>query len=544
MAAPTIYCNDFCDSDSKESRRCELLRVGEYFAANPEEFTGTSALGLDSHKFYIRPLDRFRENLVSIAGGDLFRSLINGAAPSNGAAVSQVFKSHIPEIRRLSVDVQSPNYMGHMTGALPSFAPFIDRVIGELNQNVVKIETASIATVIERQVLGWLHNLVYQRSSEFYTQMLYNDKTALGNITSGGTIGNLTGLAVAREQALPGAAEYGLVEALSRNGYADAVVFASSRVHYSVGKITSLLGIGSRGVIEIPVDPKTHKIDCAKLRSELVGENKRYRRVIAIIGIAGATETGSIDDLQALAEIAQEFGIWFHVDAAWGGCLLLSESQREKLRGIEFADSVVIDAHKGMYVSMSCGSVLFRNERSLDSLRHNARYIVREGSFDLGQTGVEGSRRFDALKIWLTWNIFGNSGYSVLIESMVERAGVFAELVAGIKEFEITSPPEAGILTYRFNPSGVIGLKDERRVEVLNRLNERIHERLPQESGFFVSRTSLETVDGVLGKSSVVLRVVFLNPLINSQCMQECLQAQLVIGMDELRSCLGSGDVS
>jgi putative pyridoxal-dependent aspartate 1-decarboxylase len=534
MAAPITCSNDL----DGEIRRRELLRVGEFFAYDRPGTTVASALGLESHKLFITPLDRFREKIVSMDGGELLKSLLNGSSPLTGSGLSEVFETYIPDIRRLSVDVESPNYMGHMTGALPTFAPLIDRVIGELNQNLVKTETASIATVIERQVLGWLHNLVYRRPSDFYTKMLYSDKAALGNVTSGGTVGNLTGLAVAREQALPGSAEHGLVDALSRNGYAEAVVFASSRVHYSIRKITSLLGIGSRGIIEIPVDRKTHRIDYRRLRSELVRENNHHRRVVAIVGIAGATETGSIDDLQALGDIAQEFGIWFHVDAAWGGCLLLSETQRAKLRGIELADSVVIDAHKGMYVSMSCGSVLFRNEHSLDKLRHNARYIVREGSFDLGQTGVEGSRRFDALKIWLTWNIFGNSGYSVLVESMVERAQVFADLARGFKEFEITSPPEAGILTYRFNPPEVIAFEDDRRAAVLNQLNERIHERLPREYGFFVSRTSLETVEG--GGTGVVLRGVFLNPLIDKERMQECLEAQLLIGRDEMGSLLAS----
>jgi glutamate decarboxylase len=508
--------------------------VGEFFALDTPQNIRTPALGLESHKIFIAPLDRFRERLVSIDEGGLLKSLLGCAAPLTGGHWSEVFERFVPDIRRLSVDVQNPNYMGHMTGALPNFAPLIERLIGELHQNVVKTETASIATVVERQVLGWLHSLVYRRSSDFYSRMLYNDRTALGNITSGGTIGNLTGLAVAREQALPGSAELGLVEALSRNGYTDAVIFASSRVHYSIRKTAALLGIGSHGVIEIPVDHKTHRIDCSRLRSALVRETGRRRCVVAVVGIAGATETGSIDDLQELAEIAQEFGIWFHVDAAWGGCLLLSDAQRGQLQGIETADSVVIDAHKGMYVSMSCGSVLFRNERSLDNLRSNARYIVREGSFDLGQTGVEGSRRFDALKVWLTWSIFGSSGYSVLIDSMVERAMIFAELVKGYKEFEITSPPEAGIVTYRFNPPVIRDLDDQYRVKVLNQLNVRIHERLPREFGFFVSRTSLETVEHNMETFSVVLRCVFLNPRINVEHMQECLQAQLAIGRDEL----------
>lgn len=535
MVAPIKSCSDVGDAEWEELRRREFLRVVEFFAVDRSEKVSRSALGLESHKLFIAPVNRFREKLVSMDGGRLLKSLLKSTAPSTGQDCGTVFEQFVPDIRRLSVNVQSPNYMGHMTGALPEFAPLIDMLIGELHQNIVKTETASIATIIERQVLCWLHNLVYHRSHEFYSQMLYNNKTALGNITSGGTVGNLTGLAVAREQALPGSSDLGLVEALSRNGYADAVIFASSRVHYSVRKTAALLGIGSRGVIEIPVDRKTHRIDCSRLRSALIRETARGRCIMAIVGIAGATETGSIDDLQALGEIAQETGIWFHVDAAWGGCLLLSASQREKLHGIELADSVVIDAHKGMYVSMSCGSVLFRNERSLDNLRSSARYIVREGSFDLGQTGVEGSRRFEALKVWLTWNILGDSGYSVLIDSMVERARTFANLVRGFKEFEIASPPEAGIVTYRYNPLELREFDDEYRVVIINQLNERIHERLPGEFGYFVSRTSLETLDDGIGKFSVVLRCVFLNPLIDAERMQGCLDAQLSIGREELQ---------
>jgi putative pyridoxal-dependent aspartate 1-decarboxylase len=443
------------------------------------------------------------------------------APPLDGVALEELFSLIETQIVVPSVQVQNSRFLGHMTGKLPVVAPALEYIIGCLNQNLVKTETASVATVVERQVIGWLHKLMFQKVDQFYQNQQHNPKVSLGNITSGGTVGNLTALAVAREKKLPEAAEKGMLEALRSNKYENAVILASRRVHYSIRKSAMVLGIGSANIIEIPVCNYTNKIDCKALTAELKRLEKANTCVVALVGIAGATETGSIDPLNQLANIAEEYETWFHVDAAWGGCLRFSKKNASKLQGIECADSIVIDGHKGLYVSLSCGAVIFKDITSLNSIRQHAQYIIREDSEDLGRTGIEGSRRFDALKLWSTWKLLGSTGYALLADEMVEKALVLQRLLIATGQFEITSEPEAGILTYRYNPPTLLG------VERLNQINIELHRRLPKEKSFFVSRTVLESV--VAFESVVVLRAVLLNPLINNEILEELVQAQLEI---------------
>src|SRR5262249_22454026 len=154
--------------------------------------------------------------------------------------------------------------------------------------------------------------------------------------------------------------------------------------HYSLGKSVDLLGLGHRQLVAIPVTAQ-HKIDLGALAREIAALKARRIGVLAIVGVAGTTETGNVDPLDALAELAAEHGAHFHVDAAWGGPTLFSERYRHLLKGIERADSVTIDAHKQLYVPVGAGMVVFKDVQALSSVEHHADYVIRRGSRDIGK---------------------------------------------------------------------------------------------------------------------------------------------------------------
>ena len=457
--------------------------------------------------------------------------------PPLGRSTQEVFSDIIQRIVRNSVRISHPRFIGHMTTALPYFSFVTDAIISLLNQNVVKIETALSASFVEKQTLAWMHRLIFNRHQSYYDQVMHHPELSLGNVTNGGTLGNITAMTIARQRILPQVNRLGMVAAMRQMNFEKVVILASNRVHYSFKKTASLLGIGSDHILTIPVHPRTNAINLDALQHTLNTLGERTK-VMAIVGVGGTTETGNIDPLDALADIAEQHGTWFHVDAAWGGALLLSPSHRAKLRGIERADSVVIDGHKFLYLSMAHGMCLLKREHDLQALTHNAHYIIRKGSVDLGRTSLEGSRPFSSLKLWASMHLLGAQGYATLIDHALLRAQQFATAIKEHPFFELMSAPETNILTYRFVPSNWAEFLESQPSPAvlgvvqtwLNELNTRLQKRQRRLGKSFVSRTLLESCG--YSQECVVLRAVIFNPLTTTADLTAILQEQQDLGCE------------
>ena len=193
--------------------------------------------------------------------------------------------------------------------------------------------------------------------------------------------------------------------------------------------------VGRRNLIAVPTD-EHNRIRVDKLRSACAQVAADGGKVLAIIGVAGTTETGHIDPLNELADVAAEISAHFHVDAAWGGATLMSSNYRHLLAGIERADSVTIDAHKQMYVPMGAGMVLFRDPSMVRAIEHHAEYVIRHGSKDLGAHTMEGSRSGMAMMVYSALQVMGRQGFELLIDQSIEKAKLFAALIAEQDDFE------------------------------------------------------------------------------------------------------------
>jgi glutamate decarboxylase len=423
------------------------------------------------------------------------------AAPVEGIKEADLARELGSALLPNTARLHHPLYLGHMTQALPCVGIAADALASALNQNQVKIETAYASTLLERQLLRWLHHAAFGCDAAFYAAL--PDNAALGNMVSGGTLGNLTALATALEHALPGVREKGLLRAVRDGGWDGLAVLGSTRMHYSLKKACATMGLGSDALHAIPVD-RDNRIDLPSLRTRIAELKQANVKIVALVGIAGTTETGSIDPLAGLADIAREEEIWFHVDAAWGGALLLSPRHRTILAGIERADSVVMDGHKLMFVPMAQGTVLFRDPASLDALRHHANYILRPQTGDLGQTSLEGSRRFDALKLWAVIRCLGSEGYAAIFDHLAGLSASMAGLMKARPRFELVTESRAFILTFRYVPPGwrteldaALARGDHEMAAAVNdrisRLNEAVQEALKAGGEAFFSRTVLES---------------------------------------------------
>ncbi|MGM0417588.1 MAG: pyridoxal-dependent aspartate 1-decarboxylase PanP [Thermodesulfobacteriota bacterium] len=454
--------------------------------------------------------------------------------------LTQVISEIMDEIAPHAVNVSSPYFVGHMTAAIPSFMVILKALVAALNQNVVKLETSKVVSVIERQLVAKLHRLIYNFDEKFYLDNVQSVDTTLGCFTEGGTAANMTALWAARNNAFPpkegfeGVEKEGLFKAYKAYGVERAVVLVSQRGHYSLSKAGGVLGLGNNNIVSVASD-----CDGTVLISDLKDKINRFlndssAKIIAVVGVAGTTETGHIDPLPEMAEICRKENIHFHVDAAWGGPTLTSEKYSHLLKGIELGDSVTIDGHKQFYMPMTCGMVFFKDPSYMDAVAYYANYIIRKGSVDLGIKSLSGSKEANSLILHGAFELLGKRGYGLLIDHGIELAAEFAEEIRRRENFQLVTSPKLNILTYRYCPTKtkheLLSKSGDERTKIQNKINDvNINiQRIQREQGkSFVSRTALKRKED--SEKIVVLRAVLMNPLTNIEILKEVLDEQEMI---------------
>ena len=350
-----------------------------------------------------------------------------------------------------------PRFMGYITGAGTVPGAVADLLASALNQNLGGWRHSPAATEIELHLTRWF-------ASRFGLPA-----SAGGMITSGGAMANFTCLKVARDRKAGwDVRTHGLA------GAQRLVIYASSEVHAVVWRAVDMLGLGTEAVRPVPVDER-FRMRPEALRAVLEADRLSGLRGIAVVATAGTTSTGAIDPLSQIADIASEHGLWFHVDAAYGGAAALSDELRPLMDGIERADSIAFDPHKWLSTPHSGGCALLRDlAHAYESFHYGASYTVedreRTGStFDFGSHGPQWSRGFAALKIWVSLLAHGSDAYGRRIAHDAELARYMGGLVAEHPELELATPVSLSICCFRYVPAED-GLDDR----YLDRLNERI----------------------------------------------------------------------
>ncbi|AKG21613.1 pyridoxal-dependent aspartate 1-decarboxylase PanP [Calothrix sp. 336/3] len=472
----------------------------------------------------------------------LVAKFCDSKVPSHPADFTSYLEYLAENVIAHSTHTASPRFIGHMTSALPYFVQPLAKLMTAMNQNSVKIETAKSLSFYERQALAMLHRQIYNLSDNFYTEHIQNSQSTLGILTSGGTTANITAMWCARNAILGakddflGVEKEGLTAALNFYGYKGAVIIGSELMHFSFDKAADLLGIGNRGLIKIPVD-SNNRVRVRSLHQAVAKCREQNLCIIAIIGIAGTTDSGGVDSLLDIAEIAQEANVHFHVDAAWGGPLVFSQQHRYKLAGIEQANSVTIDGHKQLYLPMGIGMLFLREPQMAQSIEKQASYTMRKGSFDLGKRALEGSRPGMALFLHAGLNLIGSKGYEFLIDEGIRKTQYMANQIHSMPEFELLAEPDTNLLLYRYIPESLRELVAKKQLTeidnlLINKLNERLQKTQRQAGRTFISRT-MKTSNCFSQEISIVaLRAVLANPLTTEDDIDAVLQDQIEIASE------------
>jgi len=357
----------------------------------------------------------------------------------NQAAIERAIEYFLKD----SLSVHHPQCVAHLHCPSLVVSQAAEVLINATNQSMDSWDQSPSATIIEIKLIEWLRAQVGYPAGD------------AGVFTSGGTQSNLMGLMLARDAFYQrqghSVQQHGITGDLRK-----IKVLCSENAHFSVQKNMALLGHGYQSVVQVKSD-EFARMDVSDLKAKLAQADANGEQILAIVATAGTTDAGAIDPLREIAGIAAERNIWVHVDAAWGGALLLSEKYRDYLNGLERVDSVTLDFHKQYFQTISCGAFLLKDERHYELMRYQAAYLNSEfdeeaGVPNLVSKSLQTTRRFDALKLWMGLEALGQKQYAAIIDHGVTLAQEVAKFVTSEPRLELVMQPQLASVLFRYRP--------------------------------------------------------------------------------------------
>jgi aromatic-L-amino-acid/L-tryptophan decarboxylase len=405
-----------------------------------------------------------------IAPSDAAREQLASAAPWKGQGAAAAYEEFLQFVRPYTTGNISPRFWGWVQGSGAPVGVLADFLASAMNPNAADFDHSP--ALVELQVLGWFRDI-----------MGFPPESS-GLMVSGGSAANLTALTVARNTQFAGTRERGVDHERGR-----LTVYASQEAHSSLRKAVEVLGLGEASLRLIRTTDQ-YTIDLDALRRTLAHDRAHGMRPFCIVGNAGTVNTGAIDPLDALADVCERERLWFHVDGAFGALGMLAPSLRPDLVGLERANSVIFDFHKWLYAPYEAACVLVRSgEAQRNAFSVTPAYLqqlaagVANAPLRFSEYGVQLSRGFRALKIWLALKADGLEKYARLIEQNVAQAKYLAERVQATPELELLAPVPLNVVNFRYR-------RAHASEGELNELNQRILIEL-QESGFAVPSSTL-----------------------------------------------------
>ena len=461
---------------------------------------------------------------------------------------SQSVVSKFQELVQLSLmrgqNLNHPRCVGHQVPAPLPLVGLFDAVTTMTNQVQGVYEMGPWGIAAERAVIQQIGKQIGYQNDEFG-----------GLVTSGGSLGNLTALLAARNEACPwiwndgnrphesneklrSSDSQGDTSERDQSAMRPEVNSSAARIvrrshmpvlivhgdaHYCIDRAAGVMGIGQSQVMRVPLDGH-RRMDVAALEQLLADLTAQQVPIIAVVAVACTTAVGVFDPLDAIADVCERHQVWLHVDAAHGGAVCLSQKHRHLIKGLERADSVVFDAHKMMFVPAVCALVFYRNKKNrFRAFEQKAPYLFDPSApnmseYDNGVVTFECTKRSAALGLWGALSIFGFELFEQLVDRVFLVAQNLFDLLDDAKEFEVVGEPQANIVVFRYFPEGVQReenlASDECKLKV-SQLQLRLR-RAMLESGFgYLTQTALQ--------DQIYLRCTIMNPLTEVSHLAELL---------------------
>lgn len=422
----------------------QLELDGAALRALLDEVVGRLATYLDT--IAVQPASAAVEPIAAIA-----RELASTPLPETGRSVRSVLDLLFERVVPATYNTTSPGFFGYLAGGGIPQAAVADLIAGVVNRFVGRWSAAPAAAQLEVNVLRWFADLVGYPA------------TSRGVLTSGGSLANLTAVFTARQRSV---------------GYdlSSVRLYASEHIHFSIPKAAAICGLPKESVRRIPLDAGG-RMDVAALVQQIRADRQQGARPFLVVASAGTFLTGAVDDLTAVAAIAREENLWFHIDAAFGGFFLLTERGRQLLAGIGSADSVTLDPHKGLFLPYGTGALLVRNGEVLKRVHEiDADFygpLVDDGdAIDFCSYSIEQTRPFRGLRVWLPLALHGVAPFRRNLDEKLDLARVASEELHTIPGIEVVAAPTLTVVVFRLAPPGQAGhasAADGARLDALNR---------------------------------------------------------------------------
>ena len=426
---------------------------------SPEKFRDLAQRIVDLSSEYLETLDSRR--IFPATSGEESERLFRVPLPENGIADTALNDLHaVVEHTR----AQNGRFFGYVLGSGEPVAALGDLLASVLTQNVTAWRSAPAAVSIERVVIGWLAEAIGCAGFS-------------GSLTGGGSSANLMGLAMAREAKVP-ANTGGLYSS------APCVIYASEQVHMSIPKALALLGIGRENLRLLPTGSDFRLLPAA-LNTAIQNDKAAGRIPIAVVASAGTVNTGAIDPIEEIASIARQHDLWLHVDGAYGALAALAVPER--FVGLALADSISLDPHKWLYQPLDCGCLLYKDagvaRTTFAYTGEYARTLSEDPieGFAFFEESIELSRRFRALKLWLSLRYHGLARFRQAIQLNLDHAQRLAGAVRDCADLELAAPVELSAVCFRHRVAENAG-EDER-----NRFNTTLLKRIQQHGRIYLS---------------------------------------------------------
>ena len=433
---------------------------------SPQQFRRLAQRVTDLAAGYLESL-RVRETFPTEVTGAAVNKVFDAPLPKRGAGEAAL--DQLADVLRLSRP-PSPRFFGYVLGSGDPVGATADLLASVLNQNVTAWRSGPASVTIERTVVRWLAEAIGCGS---FT----------GSLTGGGSSANLMGLMMARESRQPA----------NEDGAHGGVVYASTEVHMSIAKGMALLGLGHRNLRLIPVD-QDFRMKTGELERAIELDRKEGKSPMAVVASAGTVNTGAIDPLEQISAIARKHGLWMHVDGAYGA--LAAIAAPGKFRGLDLADSLSLDPHKWLYQPLDCGCLLFRDAAPAQTaFAHSGDYAKSlysdpiEG-FAFFEESMELSRRFRALKVWLSLRYHGLETFRLAMLRDLQHAQMLAGFVRDSSDLELLAPIELSAVCFRHRGGD-------------DKFNEAVVKRVVRRGKVFISNA---TING-----KFALRACFVN---------------------------------
>ena len=410
--------------------------------------------------------------------------------------LKEVSEKILPNFLRPS----STNYMAHLHSSVLLESIAAELILSTFNQSMDSWDQAPVATEIEVDVINKLCALYGY------------DEKADGVFTSGGSQSNLSGLLLARDRFCNEKLGWDVKKCGLPVEFKKFRMYTSEVSHFSMEKSAHLMGLGYEAVVKVPVD-NAMKMDLAALK-ELIRKDVEAGNLPFCIGATvGTTDFGSIDPLKELRAICDEYGMWLHADAAYGSGVILSEKYASRVAGLADCDSITVDFHKMFMLPISCSASLIRDGKNFEALTLHADYLNREedeedGYINLVDKSMQTTRRFDALKVWMSFRMRGRKEWSGMITKCIENAAWLYEQLCADPSFEAVVKPQISSVVFRVLP-------EDGAAESADDMNKRIRRNLLHKQGVVIGQT--------VCRGNVCLKFTLLNPLLTHEKLSELL---------------------